>query len=375
MCYSLHAYGSMIGDEVRADAYARAMRQVVQPGDVVLDLGAGTGIFSLLACKLGARRVFACDPSPAIQVARELARSNGFGDRITCFEGRSDKITLPERVDVIVSDLRGALPLSSRHVPTLVNARSRHLKPGGILLPQKDQLWVALAEAAEEHQRAVAPWGKNDFGFDLGPWTSLLCNAWGAAQARSSQLASAPSLWAELDYRTIETPDVRGRVGCVASREAVVHGFFLWFEATIADGVSFSGGPDAPKMPYGCGFFPWPRPVTVKPDDAVEIDIDATLVGDEYTWTWRTRLGDVRFVQSSFFGACVSPETLRKRAADHVPELNEDGKIALRALDELGRRRPLRQIAEVLLADFPTRFGSQAECLGFVGKLSGKYSA
>ena len=167
---------------------------------------------------------------------------------------------------------------------------------------------------------------------------------------------------------------MKSRVTCVASREATVHGFFLWFDATLADGVSFSGGPDAPKMPYGCGFFPWPRPLNAKPGDTVQIDIDATLVGDDYNWTWRTHLGDTRFAQSTFFGACVSPETLRKRAADHVPELNEDGRLTLRVIEELRQRRPLGQIAEALLANFPGRFTSQAECLGFVGKLSGKYS-
>jgi len=373
MSYTPRDYGTMIGDDVRAEAYAQAMRQAIRPGDVVLDLGAGTGIFSLLACKLGARHVHACDANPAIQVARELARSNGLAGRITCHEGRSDKLTLPERVDVVVSDLRGVLPLHDRHISTLVDARTRHLKPGGILLPRKDQLWVALAEAPEEYQRAVTPWGKNDFGFDLEPWSRLLSNSWISAQARSAQIVSAPVLWSELDYRTVESPDVRGRLTCVASRAAVVHGFFLWFDATIADGVTFSGGPDAPKLPYGCAFFPWLRPVTVKPEDMAEIDIGATLVGDEYTWTWRTRLGDARFAQSSFLGASLSSETLRKRAAGHVPELNEDGKVALRVLHELGQRRPLAQIAEALFAEFPGRFASPAECLGFVGKLSGKY--
>jgi protein arginine N-methyltransferase 1 len=364
----------MVGDEVRADAYARAMRQVIRPGDVVLDLGAGTGLFSLLACKLGARHVHACDTNASLQVARELARRNGFGERITFHEGRSDRQTLPERADVIVSDLRGALPLHARHVPSLVDARTRHLKPGGVLLPQRDRLWVALAEAAEQHQQAVAPWGKNDFGLDLGPWSQLLCNAWRVARPTSAQLASSPALWAELDYRTIESADVRNRVTCVASREATVHGFFLWFEATIADGVTFSGGPDTPSMAYGCAFFPWPRAIAVKPAHEVAIDLDATLVGDDYTWTWRTSVASTRFAQSTFFGASLSAETLRRRAADHVPDLDEDGRIALRILEGLNRRQPLGRLAEALAAEFPGRFATGADCLGLVGELSAKYS-
>ena len=59
MSYSIRDYGTMMADEVRTNAYAEALRRAVRPGDVVLDLGAGTGIFSLLACRFGARRVHA----------------------------------------------------------------------------------------------------------------------------------------------------------------------------------------------------------------------------------------------------------------------------------------------------------------------------
>mgnify|MGYP001184895145 CR=1 FL=1 len=72
----------MIADRVRMDAYVRALRQAVVPGSVVIDIGTGTGIFAMLACQFGARRVYAIEPDDAIQVAREIAAANGFADRI-----------------------------------------------------------------------------------------------------------------------------------------------------------------------------------------------------------------------------------------------------------------------------------------------------
>ena len=57
--YSLADYGTMIADRVRLDAHAEALRRVVTPASIVLDVGAGTGVMSLLACKFGARRVYA----------------------------------------------------------------------------------------------------------------------------------------------------------------------------------------------------------------------------------------------------------------------------------------------------------------------------
>ena len=78
------------------DAYAAALRRVVKPDSVVMDLGCGPGLFALLACKLGARRVYAVEPENVVGLAREAAAANGFADRIEFFEKFSTEIMLPE---------------------------------------------------------------------------------------------------------------------------------------------------------------------------------------------------------------------------------------------------------------------------------------
>ena len=59
--YSIADYGAMIADDVRMGAFVRALRQAIKPGAVVIDIGTGTGIFALLACRFGARRVYAIE--------------------------------------------------------------------------------------------------------------------------------------------------------------------------------------------------------------------------------------------------------------------------------------------------------------------------
>ena len=81
--YDILAYGRMIKDPVRFHAYMEALRRTVKPGSVVLDMGTGPGIMALLACRFGARKVYAVEPEPIIQVAREIAISNGFADRLS----------------------------------------------------------------------------------------------------------------------------------------------------------------------------------------------------------------------------------------------------------------------------------------------------
>src|SRR3990167_6681712 len=63
---SLHRHASMVFDEVRNRAYLEAMRRVITPASIVLDVGAGVGVLGLLAAKLGARKVYCVEPSPVV---------------------------------------------------------------------------------------------------------------------------------------------------------------------------------------------------------------------------------------------------------------------------------------------------------------------
>src|SRR5215207_1337123 len=149
--YSLHFYGQMLADAPRMDAYAAALRQAIKPDSVVMDLGCGPGVFALLACKLGARRVYAVEPNNVVGFAREAAAANGFADRIEFFEKLSTEITLPEPPTIIISDLRGVLPFFQQNIPSLIDARARLLAPRGVLIPRRDILWAAVVEAPDRY--------------------------------------------------------------------------------------------------------------------------------------------------------------------------------------------------------------------------------
>src|SRR5918996_4054309 len=100
--YSLGDYWRMLGDRVRRDAYDEALRRTVTPGAVVVNIGAGTGMFALQACRHGAGRVYAIEPDPVIDIGRSLAAANGCADRITFLQALSTEVTLPEAADVVV---------------------------------------------------------------------------------------------------------------------------------------------------------------------------------------------------------------------------------------------------------------------------------
>src|SRR5690242_14709094 len=103
----LSVHREMIFDEVRTSAYARAISLAVKDGDVVVDVGTGTGLLALLAVKAGAKRVYAIEKTSIIDVARANANKLGVAGRIEFIRDDSRNARLPEKADVIVSEVIG----------------------------------------------------------------------------------------------------------------------------------------------------------------------------------------------------------------------------------------------------------------------------
>ena len=193
--YTIAGYGSMIADRVRMAAYEAALRRAVRPGCVVLDLGAGTGIMALLACRFGARHVHAVEPGDAVHAARAIADANGLGDRITFYQDVSTNLTLPERADVIVSDLRGVLPPHRTHFADIIDARTRLLAPGGRLVPDTDTLRLAVVTVPEVFERRRRVWQSAPHGLDLRSALGFVENTTERVRVDPEQLLSDPVTW------------------------------------------------------------------------------------------------------------------------------------------------------------------------------------
>jgi Ribosomal protein L11 methyltransferase (PrmA)/Arginine methyltransferase oligomerization subdomain len=380
--YSLAGHGAMISDRIRQNAYAQALRQAIRPGSVVVDLGTGTGIFAVLACQLGASRVFAIESDAVIQVAREIAAANGCADKIEFFEDLSTRVTLPAHANVIVSDLHDVLPLFLRNILSIADARRRFLAPGGVLIPRKDTVWAAVVEAKQAYAGIVGPWEHNVLGQDAGAGRRLVVNGNYKVYLAAEQLLSRPQLWATLDYATVENPDFRGRLQWSIERAGTGHGIAAWFDAELGEGVSFSNAPGAPRTIYGSLFFPWLRPVLLTPGQTVCLHLEAKLVENDYFWRWTTQIGSAdgsgepaaSFDQSQLGGAVLSPAKLHKTASDYVPTLSEDGRIHRRTLDLMNGQASLEEISRQLAAEFPRRFGSWQQALTFAGAVSIRHS-
>jgi protein arginine N-methyltransferase 1 len=317
--YSLRGYGAMIADGVRMAAYRAALARAIEPGDVVLDLGAGTGIMSLLACQLGAGKVYAVEPSDALAVARQLAQDNGCADRIEFLQASSFDVRLPAPVDVLVSDLRGILPLHGGHIPAIVDARRRLLAPGGVQIPARDRVLAQLVSDAPLHDEGVRIWRDGALGLDLRGALRWAAHQMHKAELSRSTMLEQPQAMFELDYATVESASAKAAAHWTVAGDAVAHGLGAWFETELAEGIGYSNAPDQPRAIYGQMFFPFPEPLALARNDVVTVRLAANFIDDVYVWQWQTSVRDAagglrrEFDQSSFQATPVNPARLQPR--------------------------------------------------------------
>jgi hypothetical protein len=118
------------------------------------------------------------------------------------------------------------------------------------------------------------------------------------------------------------------------------------------------------------------------PGQGVSVRLEAKFVENDYVWRWSTRIEPVeessdpgiQFVQSQLAGAVLSAARLRRVAADHVPNLSEEGCLRRRTFELMDGNASLEEIARRLATDFPKRFARWEQALSYVGAISQDYS-
>jgi type I protein arginine methyltransferase len=380
--YSLASYGHMVADKGRTDAYAQALEREIKTGDVVAEIGTGTGIFALLACRFGARRVYAFEPSGIIELAREIAAANGLGGRIEFIPKMSTESALPEPANVIVSDIHGVVPFFDRGIVSVIDARERFLAPGGRMIPSCDTLWVAVVKAPELYKEQLGPWNDRPYDFDMSAARPRTINSMEQCYLTADQLVLEPQCLATLDYQTITQPNLQATASWTSNQAAHGHGLLLWFDSVLTEGVRLTNRPGAPRLIYRQQFLPWPEPLDLRPGDTVAATVSARLVGNDYVWRWDTQLASqgssngakASFRQSTFFSEDFSLNELRTSAAKFQPRLNQDGLIQRRVLALMEGSTSLESIAQELVKDFPGRFKTQYDAFNLAASISRQFA-
>jgi protein arginine N-methyltransferase 1 len=367
--YSVIDHASMVSDTVRIEGYAEALRRLVKPGAIVLEIGTGCGILALYACELGAAKVYAVEAEASFFLAREVIGQSRHAAKVELCHGMSTDVTLPERADLVLGDLHGVLPFYRGNIPSMIDARTRHLAAGGTLLPTRDVLRVAPVECPELYDPYFGAYASRPLGVDLSPAYAYAENQWTKRTKEAVRLLAPESRWGEVDYRAVTSPDARGEVSFTVGEPGTVHGLLVWFDSELGDVVTLSNHPDKPLLAYGSAFFPLSKPRAMQPGDTLDARLRANFVDGDYVWQWSTTLrgagGEVlcRFDQTTFMGQPVDAARLKTKAASHCPTVTPEVELERFILERIDGVSSNQELARALLTRFPERFSSERAAL------------
>ncbi|MEL6346734.1 MAG: 50S ribosomal protein L11 methyltransferase [Myxococcota bacterium] len=248
------------------------------PDARVCEIGCGSGLLSLIAARMGARKVYAVEPTALHHSARALVQANNLQSVVEVLDGRIQDVAPPAGgVDLIFSELLNADPLVEG-VLDAMDAAAAWRAPGGVVAPRRLQLWLALvrdASSAREHQRAKRAIGAlgERWGLSLGPLEAALDNL-GAYRYLSPKIepVGPPVCWFDAHLGHGRRPDQTIAVEASVTEATPISGVAIWFSAELDDGLVLHNRPGHPGH-WGHMVFGWPTERGARAGETIRLEI------------------------------------------------------------------------------------------------------
>lgn len=278
----------MLQDEVRTKAFRDAIlgNRDLFEGKIVLDVGAGTGILSLFAARAGAKRVFAIERSDMAAIARQIVADSGLSAVVEVIHGLVEEVKLPvPQVDIIISEWIGTFLIHESMLDSVLFARDKWLAPDGLLLPDSASLYIAGVEDQGSDHDAWADF----YGFNFSALGTAARQVGAQQCVFRNSLATEPAVALDLDLYSMTVSEqefaARLSLSCRGGEAHEMHAVVSWFNLSffnISRGCAACGRatpsvltthPDATCTHWQQTLFSLPRPVNVKPSDAVSVGL------------------------------------------------------------------------------------------------------
>ncbi|CAF0723976.1 unnamed protein product [Didymodactylos carnosus] len=267
----------LLKDEIRTKTFRNAIinNRHLFKDKVVLDVGCGVGIFALFAAKAGAKLVIAVEKSNVIEYAKRIIRANRFDKVIKLVKGKIEEIELPDgiqKVDILIAEWMGYCLYYDSMIQSVIYARDKWLKPGGIIFPDRATMYLVGIEDRDYKEDKVE-WWSNVYGYNMSCLKNYVMREPLVDTVDKRQVVTEPCPIKTLDLNTmrIEDIDVLSSFKLRAFRDDYIHAFVTYFVAEFTacqtSKAHISTAPGAGYTHWKQTVFYFPDYVTIKKDE------------------------------------------------------------------------------------------------------------
>jgi protein arginine N-methyltransferase 1 len=367
-----------LSDATRLGLFARALACYVTPQSIVADLGTGTGILAILACRAGAARVYAIEPTGMAEIARAVVAANGLSDRIHVIKADLAEVTLPERADILVGDFVGGFGFDAGILSTYPAAARSLLKPDGAVIPSEIVMSIFPVESSSTDER-VRFWQAPRQGVNVAPVGEWALNtSYRAAFGAAAVLGDAAEV-ARVPTTVAPEGGLAADVRMTIRRGGVLHGLGGAFAAHLAPGVTMTNAPQSvERIARRNVFFPVRMPAAVTEGDVVHVRTRILPKDPLVSWTVEVCGADgavrMRSAHSTLHGMLIAREDLARTRPDFVPAPTRRGNARLTVLALCDGRRTLGEIERGVYDLHRDQFETLAEAGTFVAEVISGHS-
>ncbi|XP_052235984.1 protein arginine N-methyltransferase 2-like isoform X2 [Dreissena polymorpha] len=275
----------MLSDKPRTEAY---MNAIVKNADklrdkVILDVGCGTGILSMLCVKHARpKHVYAVEASDIAEYTQKAVEKNGMASKITVLNDFAENAKIEDDVDLIISEWMGTMLLFEMMIESVLSMRDRFMKPELTIWPSSASLYLVPCTAQVHFNRKLEFWDCQ-YGLDFSSFKTLakedlLSKPYHDYELPCGDCLAKGQSVLQLDMKTLTIQSLENIV-CqfefVIDQGDTMHGFCTWFEVEFCplsedmDTVILNTGPDNQLTHWKQNLFLLDSPVRVNAGDVI----------------------------------------------------------------------------------------------------------
>ena len=208
-------------DKKRTLHLKKVISDLVNPGDIVVDVGTGTGILAIFAAEAGAKKVYAIESDQNLWKTLETNfRSNGYAERIKFIKGDARDIKLPEKADVIICEMIATGLIDEIQIPVLNNIL-KYSKNRNHIVPYTLRNYIDLVYNNNKFYNHILHIIRSEYS-----WHPEL----------KSLSYTQKHLYREIDFRIINNDMVDAKLDLKIERSGKINGLRISNETVFPDG-------------------------------------------------------------------------------------------------------------------------------------------